>query len=106
MPPKGDDPQFWMGQVDATLKDIRRTLERNHQECLDGIINIHGRLDVLESENKDDNPSPSPSVADSFDPEKVVQWSWIRDEILLPVIRHGVTLVVAYWFGKLTGVIP
>lgn len=102
--------QYWMGSVDATLKNIQDAIEKNiaWQNGINARLdngskkfsNITGRLITIETSQKS-LPNPNP-----FDPEKVVQWSWIRKEMIFPVFRYGVTLVVAYIFGKVTGVIP
>ncbi len=110
MLPKDRDEtiQYWMGSVDATLKNIQGDLEKSiawqngiNERLDEGSKKFHditGRLVVIETSHQ--NP------INPFDPEKVVQWSWIRKELLLPIFRYGATLIVAYIFGKLTGVIP
>ncbi len=108
MPPKDEETiQYWMGSVDATLQNIQDTNEKSvawQTGVTEKLESIAGRLNIVELSIVEANYRKSHN--NPFNPDNVIQWSWIRSEIMLPIFRYGATLIVAYLFGKLIGIVP
>ncbi len=94
----------WRGMINEKLHNIQGMVEK-----FDGKLNglpdwknrVDTRLSILETR---DNPGPKNNLKNAN--VQYVSWSWLRDELIMPIIKYGITLVLAYVFGKLTGVIP
>jgi hypothetical protein len=104
---------YWMGEVDTKLKelikkfddfidsDTKRWIElRAWQQTVEHRLTNGTR--VFEDHDK------RLMRIEGTDPDKtgIVTFPWIRDKILIPALVYSLTLIIAYGFGKLTGVIP
>src|SRR3990167_10150916 len=96
-------PNGTMMKTLQSIIDSDKTIPEYIRYMVAAQLEIFNRLEIL---NVDVNSLKTGREADKVIDQRNVTWPWIKDNVIVPLIRTAIVLAAGYVFLKLFGVTP
>ena len=96
-------PNGSMMKTLQSIIDSDKTIPEYIRYMVAAQLEIFNRLDSLTS---DISSLKTGRESDKVTDQRNVTWPWAKDNLVMPIIRTAITLIIGYIFLKVTGVAP